>query len=240
MNKLARIRLCCAIGLAMIIQGCAHVSYTSPLYPPIEREKVGITYKSDFDPEKRGEQSASIGDEIFVIRRYVIGERVEIRYKALDDIGPFPNANTWVGTHIYDDKQGGRYTVYTSPLFYKGTVGVILDKDGEPATRKPLVQVAGGKIGRRWRLQGTGKFFSLSNVLLEAWGARYGGKRGESYVFEILNKKDANVTEIIQSVQVTEADFLKGFTIKGVFVKGLSIDRQGVIRYSLQDVRGNS
>ena len=123
MNKFARIRLCCAIGLGMMIQGCVHVSYTSSLYSPIEREKVGITYKSYFDPEKRGEQSVSIGDEIFVIRRYVIGERVEIRYKALDDISPFPNANTWVGTHIYDDKQGGRYTVYTSPLFYKGTSG---------------------------------------------------------------------------------------------------------------------
>jgi hypothetical protein len=240
MNELVRMRICCTIGAAMLIQGCTYVSYTAPLIPPIEREKVSVTYKSVFDTEKHGEQSASIGDEIFVIRRYMIGERAEIRYKAPDNISPFPNATTWIGTHIYDDIKGGRYTVYTSPLFYKGSLGVILDKDGRPATREPLVQVAGGKTGRRWQLQGIGQFFSRSDVLLEAWGVRYGGKRGESYVFEILNKKNANVIEIIQSVQVTEADFLKGFTIKGVFVKGLSIDRQGVIRYSLQDVRGNS
>lgn len=240
MQKISRIRLCFIFIGSMCIQACTYVSYTTPIDKPIESEKVGVTYKSVFDNNKYRERNATIGDEIFVTRRYKHGEKMEARFKAPDSNNPFPDGRTWVGTHIYDDMKGEKYVVYTSPLFYKGSVGVILDKDAHLVTSKPLVQVAGRKTGRRWKINGKGQFFTPSIELIEAWGVRYGGKVGASYVFEILNKKNANVTEIIQSVQVTETDFLKGFTIKGVFVKGLSIDRLGVIRYSLQDIRGNS
>jgi len=225
------------LSLILVVQGCAYSSYTTPLNPPIERQALSVTYTSAFNRPPSGMHTASIGDELFVISRYLIGEREEVRLHAPARLHSFPSDAKWMGTYRYDDGGGDQLVVFTSPSYYNGDVGVILNTKDEVATRRPLVQVAGKRTGRRWSLIGTGKFFVASERLTEAWGVRYSGQRGTAYVFEIIDKHGASVTQIIQSVHVPETEFLRGFTIKGVLVTGLAKDNRGVIRYSIKDVR---
>ena len=238
MKKLLGMMLLHIFLAQFLVQGCSYHAAITPLDPPARRERADVQFKSVFDGARAGEQVASIGDELFVIRRFKIGEKEEIKAAPLrDQLQSFPINAVWTGTHLYHDKLGSQFTVYTSPSFYNGQIGAILDKDGNLATSHPLIQVMGVKKGRRWRVIGNGKFIQSSVESLEAWGLRYSGKRGTAYVFEIVDKRNANVSEIIQSIHVSEADFLKGFTIRGVFVQGFSTDRHGVIKYSLKDSR---
>jgi hypothetical protein len=223
-----------ALFLLLVLQGCAYVSYTNKLETPVALNVPEKQYLSSLEITHQNEQLASIGDELFRVGVYIVGADEHINFKATtgDD---FPNNNLWEGTYVYNDGESGDLIVYTNPKYYEGSIGVILDSDGQIATSLPLVQVATMKKGRRWPLNGTGKFFVYTDRLIEKWGLRYSGIKDSNYVFEIVNKYDSNVTEIIQSIQVTESSYLEGVIIRGVLIKGLEKDKHGVIKYKLHD-----
>lgn len=207
---------------------------TTPLEAPLQRV---LKEPSLFSQLPQGEQTASIGDELFVLRRYVTGAVEEVALLAPPTLAPFPVRATWSRTHVYDGDDGHQLPVFTSEAYYNGAIGVILDNEDYLATRKPMVQVAGAKRGRRWSIAGHGKFFEVPVELVEAWALRYGGRKGADFAFEIVNKPDSNVVQVIQALQISEADFLRGFTVKGVLVTGLARSEAGIIRYRVEDKR---
>jgi hypothetical protein len=219
--------------LLAVIQGCAYQSYTTKLDRPILRISPEPRYESVFDVRPEGEEDASIGDELFRISRYQIARVENVMFNSPTSHS-FPNSAAWKGTYVYNDGRS-HFFVYTAPGYHGGHIGVILDSNERLATREPLVQVEGSKKGRRWGLRGTGKFFAASNELIEQWGLRYGGMRDKNFVFHLFDKSDANVTEILQSIEITESGFLRGFTVRNVVITGIETDVQGVIRYKVRD-----
>ena len=88
---------------------------------------------------------------------------------------------------------------------------MILDENENLATNEPLVQLLGVKSGRRWAVNHKGSFFKESVTDTDRWALRYGGKKEGNYVFEIINRHEPKTTDVLQTVHVTEKDFLKGF-----------------------------
>jgi hypothetical protein len=227
-------KLCSIFLLLLVVNGCTHASYTRKLDTPIERKAPKGRLTSSLDVLNSGERSASIGDPLFRVSRYQIGEYGAVRLKALT-AEPFPQKASWLGTYVYNDQTSGDLIVFTTPAYYKGQIGVILDEQGRVATEAPLIQVDGGLKGRRWKVNGSGQFFDESKVLVDRWEIRYGGKAGDQYIFEIVNKAESSTSDILQSIKISESSFFEGFTVRDVFIKGLSGDSKGVIRYSVID-----
>jgi len=220
--------------LSIFIQGCVYSSYTSKLEQPIERVVMKKDYLSSINSEKNGLRSASIGDELFVMNRYVFAENEYI--SAIPPIRKFPQNVKWHGTHKYNDGKSGDLIVYTTPEYYGGDIGVILDKNEHLATKKPLVQLNGGKSGRRWALNSTGEFFTIPEKNIDSWALRYGGKNNEEYVFEIVNKLESKTSDVLQTILVTEEKFISGFVIRNVLIIGVNVKKYGVIEYKIEDM----
>lgn len=213
--------------------GCSYVSYTTRLASPVERT-VQTPHAWSQIPDGG---TATIGDRLFWVGRYLSGAREIVAIGAPPQLLPFPPGCTWAKTHTYDNEDGHGLSVYTCPQYYKGSIGVILDDEDKLATRRPIVQVRGSKSGRRWALNASGKFFVVPDTLLEQWGVRYGGRQGEAFVFDITGTPNPTITQVTQSLQVTPAEFFSGFTVKGVFIKGIEDMGSGRIKYSLRDER---
>jgi hypothetical protein len=224
-----KIKICSVFLVLLLVTGC-YTSYTRRLDTPILRP----TPQQRIVSFKAGEQSASIGDELFRVTRHLVGEYEVVRFKAPTP-EPFPLNAMWTGTHVYNDQKSGDLIVFTTPAYYDGQIGVILDERGMAATQEPLVQLDGAKKGKTWRLNGKGKFFDESSRFTERWMLRYGGKIGDQYIFEIVKDPESSTSAILQSIKISEPSFFEGFTVRDVFIKGLSGDTKGVIRYSVVD-----
>lgn len=217
-----------------VINLCGCTAYTQKLEAPLPREIPPSHSVSRFDIAPHEGQQASIGDELFCVSRYRLGPGQSTDYRAPTSID-FPRNIVWTGTHSYKDSTSPLLTVYTSPAYYDGTIGIVLDADGHLPIAKPIVQLSRLKKGRAWPMKADGKVFYWAETLEERWGVRYGGKKGSVYLFEIVNKSDANVTEILQSIEIDNASFLKGFVIRGVMLYGLKADEHGVITYKVNN-----
>ncbi len=217
-----------------VLQGCSYTSYTTKLSKPVERITTVERYQSSIELKEGKVLSASIGDELFVMNRNIVGA-VEVIQPLAPTGQPFPQGAIWTGTHRYDDGNSGILTVYTTPRFYKGTIGVILDKNEILRTNHPLVQVEGAKTGRRWTMFGSRDFFVISNNNIDSWALRYGGKKDNSHVFEIVNKHQSDTTEILQTIHINDEKFYSGFIIRKVLIEGVNFDTHGVIQYKIKD-----
>jgi hypothetical protein len=212
---------------------CSYSSYTTKLPTSTER-----TLKEPYSwSQLPSGGNASIGDRLFWVQRYISTAKERVTISSPSKLRPIPDGCVWSLTHSYDAEDGRGLFVYTCRDFYRGQVGVILDAEDKLSTKRPFVQVAGGKVGRRWASPTGVKFFEVPNTLIDSWGVRYGGRRGTEYVFEIVDGGNPSVSQIIQSLQISPAEFFSGFTVKGVFIKGLEDVGSGVIRYSLRDDR---
>lgn len=220
--------------LLVMLSGCFSTSGLSRLEIPIERR---INVAASFSVLPQGTCTASIGDVLFELRRYTTGA-VE-RTARTTPPKPFPIDARWTGTHSFAAEDGANYTVFTTPEYYGASVGVILDKEDKLATPRPLIYVSGLKKGHRIKLSAEGPFFFVPAELIESWGLRYGGRRGTDYAFEIIDKPNPTVTEIVQSIQVSEADFVAGFVVRDVRIRGTPDAENGVIRYTLGDTRAS-
>ncbi|WP_394390303.1 hypothetical protein [Shewanella woodyi] len=221
----------------IMVQGCTYKSYTSKLETPIERELVKNDYFSSIDSKSNKTLSASTGDELFVMNRFLPSSK-EVVIISSPTANKFPRNSKWSGTYQYNDGRSGDLIVYTTPEYYNGTLGVILDDNEELATTHPLVQVEGVKTGRRWKLNASGKFFTIPSKNFDSWALRYGGHYDNKYIFEIVNKHESKNTDVLQTINVSEKTFLKGIIIRNVRVLGLSTDEYGVIEYQVSDVLG--
>lgn len=229
-----------ALSLFFTIHGCAYSKYTTPLETVIKRAAHEIKYKSNIDfDEIIGERSSSIGDRMFLITRYTETSREVIIPTAPKGLQPLPNTeSTWLGTYSYNGPDGQNLVVYTSPSYYNGQIGVILDDKDLMATINPFVCVRGTKTGRRYLTPPayTGSpFFGQEKKITEVWGLRYGGRRGKSFQFEVIDRENPKEIEIVQDILVSENEFFNGFVVKGVLVKGLSVGEYGTINFILED-----
>ncbi len=232
-------RILSILVVLFIIQGCASKSYTTKLDTPIERKLVKIDYFSSIDSKSNQRLSASTGEELFVMNRYLPSAK-EVVTIIPPTGNKFPLSAVWKGTHQFNDGSSGNLIVYTTPDYYKGNIGVILDDNDDIATNQPLVQVEGFKVGRRWKLDTNGKFFIVPSKNIDSWALRYGGNNDNKYIFEIVNKHESKNTEVLQTINVSEDKYLKGIIIRNVKVLGLSTDEYGVIEYQVTDVLGKS
>lgn len=231
------IRIFLVAIFSLIVQGCTYATYTTKLSPPIERTpNTQDDYFSSIDGNIGDTLSASVGDELFVMNRFITPDSREI----INFIAPtgefFPQYATWTGTHVYNDGTSANLIVYTTPEYYNGIIGVILDENENVATNFPLVQVSGKKPGRRWRLDGSGKFFTIPSKNIDSWALRYGGNNNNQYIFEIVTKHESQTSEVLQTIYIGEKEFRKGFIIRDVFIQGINVGEYGVIEYKIEDV----
>ncbi|PTO84333.1 hypothetical protein CWN98_17225 [Vibrio splendidus] len=230
--------------ISLMISGCVYSNYATKLENPISKPSFEQNLSEKFQSilsVDENVQTTSIGDDLFVVQRYIA---VTEAYERIPYLAPtrnrFPKDASWTATYLYNDGTSGDLLVYTSPEYYQGQIGVILDTDYVVSTEEPLVQVKGAKQGRRWKLQGNGKFFksgknySKRNVE-KTWGLRFGGVNNGMYIFEIINRTDSTVVEVLQTIKVTEQDFLAGFVVRDIFVKGIQEYQSGIIQFKASD-----
>lgn len=253
-----------ALVSSILLTGCIYPQYTTPLATPIEKshsiktteQVVSDTIKHYSSLEKfKGEQTATIGDLLFYVNKYdkqTIIKTIEIEspsYKPKLN-NPFPKQATWTAYYQYTDDKFSNLLVFSTPNFYKAEIGIILDKNGYPATDKPLIQIIGPRSGRRWEVDGDGPFFNnITKKKTEeitktfnknnTWALRYGGKIAENYLFDIINTNDPTVIEVLQKLIINEKNFMEGFIIKSILITGTKKDSKGKISYTLEDTEKN-
>ena len=239
-------KLLTSLIASFLLSGCVYSVHTSKLDTSVKKPAFEGQLTTGFHSEMsidNSEKMVSIGDDLFNVARY--NKTVNV-YEVIPFSSPtntrFPQNQQWVATHKYNDGVSGDLLVYTTPAYHRSQIGIILDDDYSLSTSKPLVQLSGAKEGRRWKLIGQGKFFSLreqSSRKTEepTWGLRFGGVQSGMYVFEIVNRSESTVTEVLQTVKVTEQDFMAGFVVRNVFVKGTRSYKSGVIGFKAKDLK---
>ncbi|KHA59829.1 hypothetical protein NL53_14470 [Vibrio variabilis] len=231
---------------SFLLSGCVYSVHTSKLDKPIKKpvlnEQKETKYYSEISIDSN-EKTVSIGDELFnVVRHFEVIDLYEVIPFSSPTSTRFPQKQEWIATHEYNDGVSNDLLVYTTPTYHGSQIGVILDDEYVLSTSEPLVQVSGGKKGRRWELAGQGKFFSIREKTTripdeKPWGLRFGGVQSGTYVFEIINRSESTVIEVLQTLKVTEQDFMSGFVVRNVLVKGTRTYNSGVIGFKAKDLK---
>ncbi|MEJ2419189.1 MAG: hypothetical protein P8Y45_20140 [Exilibacterium sp.] len=214
------------ILLSIFLSSCVFHRQAEPLPSAEFRKNTEGYIETIINPPVGREDSASIGDLIVSYTRIsnsteIAVARAPIKLKTLAREG-------WRKTHKYNNRD-----VYTSPDYYRGDIGAVLDKDEKVIL---YVQTGGAKSGRRWKSYGE-KFFGRVSSVVDAWRLRYSGRENDSYKFEIVSTREDKAIEATQSFTVSETTFLDGFAVRGVLVQGLEAGRHGIISYR---VAGNA
>jgi len=227
----------------LLMCSCGQKFSVVRLDAPVTLDAGGNKYVSILDRNADGELTAVVGEEMFRVYRYAVLAQNSVNYDA-PTTRRFPASAVWSGTHQYNDGNSGDLVIYTTLSYCRGTIGVILDAQGNPATNKPVIQISGRKIGRRWPLNGEGKFFSPSKKissdnkeLVDYWMLRYQGMRRGVYSFDLCAKGD-DALKVEQTVTANEKKFLEGFSVKGILVRGVKKEDSGKIAYRIIDQRG--
>lgn len=231
--------------LPLLLSGCIYNNLS-------EKAKDNITYRHFTTTQSNSIAEAlaavsspsSIGDVMFYVTKVETTDTKSESYAYVSTIknNPFfPEKARWSSSYIYKDEINNKnYRIYTTPRYFDGAIGVILDENFKPATEKPLIQVQGGKKGRSWELEPIADtnqpFFRVvekqsTRIVPPVWGLRYGGFFSGKYTFEIVNKSESSSIEVLQSIEMPAKNFMAGFTIRGVRVKGVTPDSQGVITF---------
>ena len=116
--------------------------------------------------------------------------------------------------------------VYTNGRYFSEQIGIILDEDLNIVR---WIQLGGMKRGRS-RTADT-PLFKFVRVYLERWYLRYGGRSGEAYRFELVERPGDNQSEVIQPIEISEELFLEGFYVRGIGIQGLRHDHRGTIDF---------
>lgn len=220
--------------LVLACTGCVLRAINIEELPQPEPHKAPAPeWRSEFDKDTDKPRIASLGDTMFVVTRYFL------RRELLNVAPPFglsalPPADSWSVTHTR-----GEYVLYTSPDYYDGTIGVLATREGKLPCNPQMLRVGGVKLGASYvvsTLSRTDALFVRRMEYLEVWGVRYGGRRNGLTVFQIIDRVNPSVPQIVQSVSVADSDLAAGVLIKGVFVKVIGEEERGTITYSLADV----
>lgn len=221
--------ICCLL----LIIGCGRPSFKKNNQPvrviKFSDEKQIIKFNLD-EGEKH---QASIGDTLFIVSYYHLSPEVSVKFKSpLRE--QFPSRAIW-SSRYYFTENNEIFFVYTTPGYQQGHIGIALNAKQEIEKSKQLVQLRGRGVlrkGRRWNLNGEGKIFEPIYDLSDAWAIRYGGFVNDNFLFEIIDKKDASVVEKIQTIAMPPKGYFEGFIVRGVIIKGIAGDKNGVIQYT--------
>jgi hypothetical protein len=220
------------LAVVTVLSGCAFRRLNVDTLPEaIERPMFADEWKSEFDRDISAELEVSLGDTMFVLTRYrLTTEKLVI--SAPSGLRPLPTSGQWKITHQYREKY-----IYTNPNYYRGDIGFMADEDGRLYPQRYFMQVSGGKTGRTWPIdaQVGGLAFSRNVEQKEVWGLRYGGRRGELTEFQIIDRANPTIVQVIQNLGISAEDIKSGFLVKGVLVKVTSEEKRGVVRYLVRD-----
>ncbi|HCH02123.1 MAG TPA: hypothetical protein DEV85_09580 [Vibrio sp.] len=104
---------CFFLGLSiLLIQGCVYSSYTTKLDDSVPRERVNKTRLIINNSSNDGIYSATIGDELFILKRTTIGSSNTVIPQAPTG-NKFPQGAEWTATYKYNDGKSGDIYVYT-------------------------------------------------------------------------------------------------------------------------------
>lgn len=158
----------------------------------------------------------------------------------------FPGPSIWRGLYDYHDNAGLVGVLYTTPAFYEGKIGIVLDEDGHLAGKRPLVQIKqrlGLLGGRDWKIPNwTGNFFAFPGASPgdpDQWGLRYGGSQDGRHTFEIVNTAESTVIQVLQTITVSDANLIDGVSIRQVLLTGRTTEQPGEIEYTIRDTWPN-
>lgn len=199
---------------------------------PRLREAPTPEWRSEFDRNIDKPLIASLGDTMFVVTRYLV-RKEQLAIMPPPRRQPLPPADSWSVTHTW-----GEFIVYTSPNYYNGSVGVVATREGRLPKAPIMLQVAGVKTGQTWPVRALAgdALFVRQKEHLEIWGVRYGGRRGGATEFQIIDRANPSVSQVVQSLSVADRDLRAGVLIKGVLVKVVGEEQHGAVTYSLVDV----
>ncbi|MCP4051299.1 MAG: hypothetical protein GY730_11415 [bacterium] len=138
---------------SMLFLGCGASLPLTKLEKPITNKVTEEKYKSNFDVTQQEAHTASIGDLLFIIDRSLVAREVSMKFKAPTG-SKFPSRAIWNGKYKLNEGKSEDFIIYTTPKYYNGHIGIILNSKEELATNRPLIQIRGMlfKKGRRWEI----------------------------------------------------------------------------------------
>lgn len=215
------LRLPLLIALSIVLAGCARLERIDP--PKALNIPIGSITET-VKPPSGAPRTISIGDEMVRYMRH--GKRpvgLQFLRKKVPTAG-------WQAAFRRDGQ-----VVYNNRRFYTGHIALKLDSD---LNIIEAYQIGGGKKWRKW--DGERKpLFAYEPLLIESWILRYGGKVGETYRFELVERPEDSQSDVIQPLIITEQAFSEGFVVRGVTIRGLGPDRNGVIDYEVSYEAGS-
>ena len=176
-------------------------------------------------PGQNAQMAVSIGDPVLEYTA-TLNSAEKVIAPGPRELRPLPTEG-WLKTHDYAGSE-----VWTHPGYYGGDIGAVLDDSGVVTL---YVQTGGAKKGRRWHAYRT-EFFDTTVNTVDHWMLRYGGRQGSDYKFEIVDHPDQKANNITQDFVVSEREFLEGFMVRGVSIKGLQSGDHGLISYVVAGV----
>jgi len=220
-------------ALLSLCSGCVfRRGSIAELHPAVAHQSPAPELRSEITPNASGTHVASLGDTMFVIKRYRLSIE-EFACTPPRELNAIPPASSWSATHSWDNN-----VVYTSPQYYDGDLGIVATRDGKFTEIPHILQVKGVKTGRRWdiKAQSGGEIFRRAPTDIDEWGVRYGGHRSNSTEFQIVNRANANVSQIVQNLLVSDEDLNQGVVIKGVLVKIIGQQERGTVTFTIEDL----
>ncbi|MFK7897864.1 MAG: hypothetical protein AB8G23_18660 [Myxococcota bacterium] len=204
--------------LAILASGCASIGLIDP---PIPLDISLGPLNEVITPRPGESRRVSIGDEVV---RYEVYGRMPVGLRFMGREVPVAG---WKAAFTRDGK-----TLYSNRRFFRGQIGLDLDED---LNIREAGQIGGFKKWRTWDGEGQ-PLFAYKPLLVESWILRYGGKVDNVYRFDLVEKLEDSQSDVIQPLRIEEASFLTGFVVRGVTLRGLVQDRNGVIEYEAEYV----
>jgi hypothetical protein len=225
------------VAVVLLVLSCAgcvlRAANIDELSQPEPHKVPAPEWRSEFDRDVDKPRIASLGDTMFVVTRYFLRRQL-LNIAPPYNLRPLPPADSWSITHTR-----GAYVLYTSPDYYDSAIGVVATREGRLPPNPHMLRVSGAKLGASYvvgTLARTDALFVRRQEYLEVWGVRYGGHRNGLTEFQIIDRVNPSVTQIVQSVSVADRDLAAGVMIKGVLVKVIGAEQHGAITYTLVDV----
>jgi len=236
------------LAIIVLVSGCrAIINRKNIELNPFPKIRGALKNKQKFSSDKiinfglDGVYQKSIGDILLDVIEGRSGESEIVVYRDIPAcLVGISKYSVWESKYLFriEDQLN---PVYVSQNYYKGSVGVMVEKNGTLSAKTPFIQVRGGHIGRvfRHRSDAVGKpFFGRDWESKNHWCLRFGGTTSiGSHIFEICKYEDQTVSDIIQRIEITPENAQKGFIVRGVKIIIQEALPNGLITYRAEKVQ---